>query len=1013
MSSQTHGSLPDPCAPLAFAFSGPIQRAFIEQVARRPQACAIVSQHEQCTYAELDELSSRVASCLRQRGVGRGHTVVLFSNRNPALVWSMLGALKSGAAFFVADAAYPAARIVDCIALAKPSCLLVCGDVAMPEEITAALGCSEQSRLRVPATKAEALQVLSGYDSVMPPISVDEHDVAYVSFTSGSTGKPKGICTTHAALPHFVAWHVRKHGFGPEDRFSLLSGLSHDPALRDIFTPLSIGASLHIPAQEVIFDPDRLSRWLSEQAISVLHLTPALGQIIVTGAQDGASLRHIRYFFWGGDVLSPKLSQRVRVIAPNATQVNFYGATETPQAMSYFVIDAESELESYPIGTGIADVQLLVLTPDGRLAGVGEIGDILIRTRYLSQGYLDDPQQTHARFVANPFTRDPLDRCYSTGDLGKYLADGNVLFAGRADHQVKIRGFRVELDEVTIKLEQQPGVARAVVLAQDMGRESKVLVAYFCCDAGHDLQSPDAQQALRRVLPAYMVPSYVVRVQSFPLLPNGKIDLLALPPAETEGSSSDESARPMTARERELVELWQTILGVQRIGVDDSFADLGGDSLSAIRALVAMRRRGLSESVARGVLQGKTIAQIVREEEGGEAVGGSAVAPLTVQAQTSLLVNLLRGLLVVFVVTDHWIDGLLARLPPGFGVLKHVLSPLLNLATPGFALVFGIALGHNYYPTFRNNPDRVKKTLRFGQLLVGASVLLGGAFALAVAVVEKRPLNTTSVWSMLFGPLLYYFLALSSAPLWFRFIARYRSDVAACLGLTLASYVTHRLCMAWLLDREQLGFLQLCRLMLVAKYAYFNMSIAVLAGVAFGIALAQQPAKVGRLDRLLPGGGLLLLTGTALLYQATGSIGSIGTNQDMGLWRWFFYAGLVVLLVATLRSVIDRFERLPSALRTALYVGAVVGQCSLQFYVLHGLVLQVKALLDATGLPESITLTLPALAFFAIGGAMMRTIYLLYHGSSANAARQAPSLQSGPQQLETDRASTGGDGPGR
>ncbi len=985
MNQSQSRKLPDPRASLHYQFQGPLYRFFLNQADRVPDTPAVLSRHGSITYAELDALSNRVAGCLQQHGLGRGQTVAIFTDRNPALVWAILGVLKAGAAFLIGDAAYPAARIVDCLTLARPSFLLVCGDVALPDEVAAAVRAMPQSGIvRLPPGKDAALAALAPYNPIAQPAAVGPDDVAYIGFTSGSTGRPKGIVTTHAPLGHFVEWHVGQHSLGSGDRFALLSGLSHDPALRDIFTPLSVGACLSIPDQEVIFDPFQLSPWLAQQRITVLHLTPALGQVLVTGAQDGPPLDQLRYFFWGGDLLSSKLVQRVRAVAPNAGQVNFYGATETPQAMSCFDVDSVPQRESYPVGTGISDVQLLVVTEAGRLAEVEEIGEIVIRTPYLSRGYLNDPDQTQARFVANPFTGDPNDRCYRTGDLGKYLSDGNVAFAGRSDHQVKIRGFRVELDEVTARIEQQPGVARAVVQAKDLGRESRVLVAYFMCDPGKEVSGSGLQEALRRLLPPYMEPAFLVRLDRFPLLPNGKINLLALPaPSQGPAGAADEDGEPRTDRERELVAVWRSILGVERISIHDRFTDLGGDSLSAIRALVSMRRLGISEAVARGVVQGKTIAQMVREEQEG-TMGTATPAPLGAAAQTSLLVNLLRAVLVTIVVLDHWFPGLLKRLPSSLAGLQPLLEPLFNIATPGFAFVFGISLGYGYYPRFKDNPSRVRGLLRFGLCLLGASVLIQTAFDLAALAAKGKLLTATVVWSMPFGPLPYYFLALLTVPLWFRFIARWNSEIVGCVVLALISFLLYHLCLITLYDREQTGFLQLCRLMLVAKFAYFNMSIGALGGMAMGIYLVKRRsglAPPGSLSgRLLLAGVLLELAGLFLLYLTRGSLEGLFDERDMGLWRWLVYPGAVLILAAVLNTVIQRYDRLPAGLRTVLDWGCILGQCSLLVFVLHSLVLPAKALLDATGLPQAITLPLPLLVFVGICGWTMGKLYRIYHG---------------------------------
>ncbi len=982
--------LPDPRLPLSLQPQGPIHWAFQTQAVRTPQACAVVSRHQQCTYRELEEISNRLASYLGQSGIGPGHSVVLYAGRNPALIYAMLGVLKSGAAFFVADAAYPPARVLDCIQMARPALLLICGDVALPDELITAIG-SERAlaHVRLPADKTACIEAFRTYEITAAKTVPDPGAPAYFGFTSGSTGRPKGIVATHRPLVHFLEWHAKQHGFTHNDRFSLLSGLSHDPALRDIFTPLSIGAALHIPDQDIIFDPYQLTRWLTEQAITVVHLTPALGQIICAGAQGFAPLNQIRSFFWGGDVLNSKLSHATRMVAPNARQVSFYGATETPQAMSYFEIDSVAELETYPLGRGIDNVQLLIMPELGRLGEVGELGEIVIRTPYLSQGYLNDADQTRQRFIVNPFTKNPHDRCYKTGDLGTFLPDGTVLFGGRSDHQVKIRGFRVELDEVRARIEQQAGIARAVVLAKELANESKALVAYYTCDSGRVVPSSEVLASIRQLLPQYMVPSFVTRLDSFPLLPNGKIDLLSLPaPGQARERPAEESVTPMTARERKLAELWRSILGVENVGAHESFLDLGGDSLSAIGLLVSMRRLGISESIARGVLQGKTIAEIVRDEERGGAAF-STPAPLSVPARTSLQVNCLRGILVVTVVAGHWLPGLLKRLPSKMEVVQEILDPIFNIATPGFAFVFGISLGYFYYSKYGLNRARIRRMLNLGLYLVGASVLLEDALSLAVEATRGQVVTINTFWEGMFGSLLYYFLALATAPIWFRIIKLFRSEVAACLGLIIVFYLMHRGCEVLLLEREQTGFLQLCRLMLVAKYAYFNMSIGALGGVALGIYLFHRRETAGLIARLLLWGSFLVLAGLALLYVDRGSFAALADGDNMGLWRWPVYTGAVLLLASGLSALINSYERLPASVRTFVNLMGVLGQCSLIIYVLHSVVLRVKVLLVTTGLPDPIALALPLFSFLVCCGFIMNKIYRLYYGALITRAGQA------------------------
>ncbi len=991
---------PNPQVPLSFKFKGPIYLNFLQQVAKNPDAIALVSIYECCTYHELNAISDRIASYLLKKKIGRGSTVALYSERNPALIYALLGVLKTGATFFIADSAYPISRFLDCCSLTMPSFLLICGELEVDSKILSSLDEKYQTQtLRIPSTKKEALKILSKDFVSIEPSLINEDDIAYIIFTSGSTGIPKGIITSHAPLVHFIEWHVKQHDFTQHDRFSFLSGLSHDPALRDIFTPLSIGASLHIPEQSTLFNPYKLSSWLSEQTISVVHLTPALGEIICTSALKDKPLDRIRYFFWGGDTLNSKLSKRIFQIAPKSTQVNFYGTTETPQAMSYFVVDpTKPSQSSYPIGSGITDVQLLIVTNKGELAAIDEVGEIYVRTPYLSKGYLHDLEHTKMQFVTNPFTHDQSDLCYKTGDLGKYLVDGSALFLGRFDHQVKIRGFRIELEEIIARIEQQPKVARAIVITKELSNASKVLIAYFTCEEDKQVQTKDVQEALKKILPSHMVPSYIVKLEKFPLFPNGKINSLALPSPIMDINEHD---LPQTEREKELAKVWQEILNTNQVGVNASFTDLGGDSLSVIEALIAMRRMGISEHLASGVIQGKTIAQIVNEENGITYTDPITYKGISNSAQISLLVNLLRCILIIIVVTDHWLPGLLNRLPLSFGMFHYILSPIFNIATPGFAFVFGLTVGYNLFPDYFVDPMRIRKRLRLGILLLGTGVLLSTIFSLAVLVVKKQTLTPTLVFVAPFGPLLYYYLAFLTIPLWFHFIShlsfipnatqklafgRYQFlsrvpyEVKSSLCLMVIFYFAYHLCLLLFLDREQTGFLQLIRLILVAKYAYFNMSIGAVGGIALGIYLTKIRFDELDTSQLVLGGGLLSIIGLALLYFDKGNFALLyGNGDDMGLWRWFFYIGIILIIMDFLKQLIANYDQQPLLLRKSMNWGSVIGQCTLIIFVLHGLVLSFKALLEAIGLPEKIALSLPLLFFVLICSWVMGKIHRLYY----------------------------------
>ncbi|HEX6747842.1 MAG TPA: amino acid adenylation domain-containing protein, partial [Longimicrobium sp.] len=468
-----------------------------------------------------------------------------------------------------------------------------------------------------------------GYPSTAPAVSVGPDDLAYVAFTSGTTGTPKAIAGTHRPLAHFFGWYARELGLGDADRVSVLSGLAYDPLLRDVFAALTVGGSIAIPDPDQVGTPGWLGGWMRETGVTIVHLTPAMGQILATGTGD-AQLPALRLACFGGDVLRAGDVARLRAIAPNAEVVNFYGATETPQAMGCFRLPTGlAEVSpAVPVGRGIDGVELLVVTPSGSLAGIGELGEIAVRTPYLSRGYLNDAELTAARFVANPLTGDPADRVYRTGDLGRYRPDGAVVPAGRVDGQVKVRGFRVELGEVESALASHPAIREAAVMARETEGGDRRLVAYWVPAEG--TTQPDAASLrlhLKALLPEYMVPSAWVRLDRLPLTANGKLDRCALP--EPEPAAADaRTAAPRTPTEEILAQLWAEVLRTESVGVDDDFFALGGHSLLATRLLARVQNALGVVVPLRALFEGPTVAELAARVEEMRRAGLPVLPPV-------------------------------------------------------------------------------------------------------------------------------------------------------------------------------------------------------------------------------------------------------------------------------------------------------------------------------------------------------------------------------------------------
>ena len=462
------------------------------------------------------------------------------------------------------------------------------------------------------------------------PLELTGDSTAVVTFTSGSTGRPKGVMGRHSSLTHFYPWMEKTFDLRPTDRYSMCSGIAHDPLQRDIFTPVFFGCTLYIPTQDDIVTPGRLAEWMNANDVNIACLTPAMGQLLNTAA-EGVTIPTLRVCLFVGDLLIKRDVRRLTHIAPNVSVINMYGSTETQRAVGYYAVPREPELldrmkEVMPAGKGMFDSQLLILNKRGRLSAVGEAGEIYVRSPHIAKGYIGLPDQTRAKFLTNPFLPSETtcieDRVYRTGDLGRYMLDGNVEVMGRADEQVKIRGFRIELGEINAKLSTLPGVRENVTIVRTDGDREKRIVSYVVPVDGSSADSPSVEMEqsliglLRKKLPAYMVPSRIVILEMLPLTPNGKIDRAVLPPPKERGSSTAASVdntrilHSLTETERTVARLFASILNISVQSRDDDFFHLGGHSLLATRFIQALQDEEGLTLPASAIYQCPTIATL-------------------------------------------------------------------------------------------------------------------------------------------------------------------------------------------------------------------------------------------------------------------------------------------------------------------------------------------------------------------------------------------------------------------
>jgi amino acid adenylation domain-containing protein len=620
LTEKTERLLPNPRQPIHPDWKGSVQKLFAEQAHRIPNHPALKDKEESWTYQELAAHSNQLAHYLRASGIRHQDVVAIYAHRSASLVWAVMGVLKAGAAFLILDPAYPDSRLIQYLSVARPRGWLqleAAGTLSAPlEEMVASLSCC--CRLQLPSrTNAATRQLLSDYPADEPHLESGPEDVACVTFTSGSTGKPKGVLGTHRSLSHYGQWIQQNFQIDDSDRFTMLSGLAHDPLQRDIFTPLQLGATLCIPDPDEIGTPGWVAQWMRHEQISVTNLTPAMCQLMTQTVAETKPLPidSLRYAFFIGDFLTRGDVARLQALAPSVTCINLYGTTETQRALAYHVVTdehmahANSEREVLSLGRGIDEVQLLILNASGQLAGVGEIGEIHCRSPHLAKGYLGDDELTRERFISNPFTNIDGDRLYRTGDVGRYQPDGNIEWLGRADKQVKIRGFRIELGEIEAALKEHEGVFEAVVIARDDIANEKRLVAYVVAEADQRPAISELRRGLKEKFPDYMVPSSFVLLKELPLTPNGKVDRQALPvPDQSRATIEEEYVAASSPVEEVIAGILSELLHVEKVGLHDNFFELGGHSLLAMQVVARIQKALRVNVPLRNVFDTPTVA---------------------------------------------------------------------------------------------------------------------------------------------------------------------------------------------------------------------------------------------------------------------------------------------------------------------------------------------------------------------------------------------------------------------
>jgi len=589
------GSLDESVTPGAVESDAHLKRGpheFIEdQVERSPDAPALTMGAANISYRELNARSNRLAHFLREQGVGPESLVGVCLDRSLDSVVSLLAILKSGGTYLPLDPRFPKDRLAFMLADSEVS--LVLTDSSNHEDLlTTAARVIRLDRADDVISKSPATN--------LRPNCTPEH-LAYLIYTSGSTGRPKGVMISRSALSNFLLSMAEKPGMAASDTHLAVTTTSFDISILEFVLPLVCGAQIVIATAEQSSDARELQALLRQHAVTVMQATPTTWRMLVESGWEGKDDLRI---FCGGEALTADLA---RQLLPRCRELwNMYGPTETTIWSSTEHITSADHIF---LGAPIANTQFHVLDENQEPTPPGLPGELWIGGAGLARGYLKRPELTAEKFVVDPTGEAPDARLYRTGDEVRFHPDGSLEFLGRLDQQVKLHGFRIELGEIESALARIDGIAQAVVTLREDRPGDKRLVAYYT--GSTDLSSSSLVQALKTTLPDYMIPSAFLRLEKFPLTPNAKLDRKALPrPGKQRPLLAQDFIAPRTATEKQLASLWRGLLQLEEVGIDDSFFDLGGNSLAAVRMVTQYHARFASEIPPVKVFQYPTIAKL-------------------------------------------------------------------------------------------------------------------------------------------------------------------------------------------------------------------------------------------------------------------------------------------------------------------------------------------------------------------------------------------------------------------
>lgn len=591
-----------------------IHELFEEQVARTPDATALISGTDRVSFSELNQRANQMARYLQKHSIGSETTVAVCLNRSVDMIVCLFGILKAGGTYVPLEPTFPAERISFIV-----------------EDSNAAMVLTQESDS--PAWTGPNLiflddirEELAKEDTAKLAAEVSAQQAAHVIYTSGSTGRPKGVVSPHSASINRFAWMWQHHPFGEKEVCCQKTALSFVDSIWEIFGPLLKGVPLVLLPDEISKDPFRLITSLSVNKVTRLVLVPSLLRSLLEFEDNlASSLSDLRICVCSGETLPEELAAEFHEKLPNAKLINLYGSSEVAADVTCFEVNADSSGRPVPIGRPIANTRIYLLDDHLQNVPIGVQGEIFVGGEGLARGYLNNPVMTAERFIPDPFGSG--ERLFQTGDLGRYLPDGNIECRGRSDHQIKLRGFRIELGEIEATIKVHVGIVDAVVVLHQSKAQAgdKQLVAYVVA-GGEPISGSELRSYLREKLPDYMIPSVFVALEALPLTTSGKVNRLALP-EPVSGSETASFVAPRTPTEDILANIWADEMGLEVVGVDDDFFALGGHSLLLARIAARIREVFDVDLSLRTLFENTSVALLSEQVEFARRSNAEVIGP--------------------------------------------------------------------------------------------------------------------------------------------------------------------------------------------------------------------------------------------------------------------------------------------------------------------------------------------------------------------------------------------------